>query len=174
MNTNIQIFLLCPISENQKPINNYIGLKENSLTSWTTLSNKKYNRKLYFLFLSFFLTISFLRIYSFLGFYYFYDWFLENIFFASFCVLFLLSTILFRWLQIENTFQTARIFYEESSWYDGQTWEKPLILIKNDRLLSSQKIRPVRKRIQQTFFYTLYSTFTFTFFIFLLFFFLKL
>ena len=45
MNTNIKIFLLCPVPDDQKPINEYIGLKENQLTNWTTLSKKKLSKK---------------------------------------------------------------------------------------------------------------------------------
>ena len=29
MNTKLKFFLLCPVPEDQKPINEYIGLKEN-------------------------------------------------------------------------------------------------------------------------------------------------
>ena len=42
MNSNIKIFLLCPVPETQKPINEYIALKENFLTNWTTLRKEKY------------------------------------------------------------------------------------------------------------------------------------
>ena len=42
MNFNIKIFLLCPIPEEQKPINEYIALKENNLTNWITLPKKQY------------------------------------------------------------------------------------------------------------------------------------
>ena len=62
MNTNIKIFLLCPVPEEQKPINVYIGLKENPLTNWTTLSNKNYEKKLVSIASSFFFLISLLRI----------------------------------------------------------------------------------------------------------------
>jgi len=47
MNSNIKLFLLCPVPEDQKPINEYIGLKENPLTNWTTLSKKKLFRESY-------------------------------------------------------------------------------------------------------------------------------
>ena len=30
MNPNIKIFLLCPVPEEQKPLNEYINLKENT------------------------------------------------------------------------------------------------------------------------------------------------
>ena len=46
MKTNIKIFLLCPVPDDQKPINEFIGLKENLLTSWTTLSQKNYKKKI--------------------------------------------------------------------------------------------------------------------------------
>jgi hypothetical protein len=46
MNSNIKIFLLCPVPETQKPINEYIGLKENFLTNWTTLNKDKYYKKM--------------------------------------------------------------------------------------------------------------------------------
>tara|TARA_B110000503_G_C6796818_1_gene269452 strand:+ start:170 stop:373 length:204 start_codon:yes stop_codon:yes gene_type:complete len=41
----------------------------------------------------------------------------------------------------------SRVFYEEASWFDGKIWEKPFFLIKNDKLLSSQKIQPILKRL---------------------------
>ena len=60
MNTNIKIFLLCPVPDDQKPINEYIGLKENQLTNWTTLSKKNYQKKIFQLFIFNFLFLSFL------------------------------------------------------------------------------------------------------------------
>ena len=42
MNFNIKVFLLCPVPEDQKPINDYINIKENSLINWTMSSFKKY------------------------------------------------------------------------------------------------------------------------------------
>ena len=41
MNLNIKIFLLCPIPDDQKPINEYINLKENDFTNLMLLSKKK-------------------------------------------------------------------------------------------------------------------------------------
>ena len=42
MNLNIKIFLLCPIPDDQKPINEYISLKKNPFTNWIQYSKKKY------------------------------------------------------------------------------------------------------------------------------------
>jgi Conserved in the green lineage and diatoms 27 len=150
MNTNIKIFLLCPIPEDQKPINQYLGLKENTLTSWTTLSTTKYQQKIISLYGLFFGLISLVRFSSFQGLSYVFDWIFENLFLSTNFLLVLFFIILSRWVQIQNQFNQARFFYEETSWYDGQIWEKPFLLIKNDQLIRSQKITPIIQRIQQT------------------------
>ena len=62
MTPDIKIFLLCPIPEDQKPINEYIDFKENILTNWTKLSTKIYIKNLcltYFFFFSIFSIFSF-------------------------------------------------------------------------------------------------------------------
>lgn len=150
MNTNIKIFLLCPIPDEQKPINQYIGLKENLITNWTTLSTQKYQKKILFFYIIFFTIISIFQLYSLKGMNYLFDWILYNLSITTIFILFLFLINLSRWLQIKSQFQKARFFYEETSWYDGQIWEKPFLLIKNDKLISTQKISPIIKRIQKT------------------------
>ena len=51
---------------------------------------------------------------------------------------------LFFWFQASTTQKRLKepiVFYEEGSWFDGQIWEKPFSVIKNDRLLASQKMK---------------------------------
>jgi hypothetical protein len=57
-----------------------------------------------------------------------------------------------RWKQVEKEFNEPRLFYEEASWYDGQVWEKPFSILKNDKLISTQKIKPILERISRTIF----------------------
>jgi hypothetical protein len=159
---NIKFFLLCPIPEDQKPINEYIGLKENPLTNWTTLSKKQYERKLISLFSGSFLFFCFL---NFSEFEFVENWFVETLlwstlFFVSFCFL-----LIFRWSQVMNRFTDSRLFYEESSWYDGQIWEKPLMIIKNDRLIATQKIQPILNRLKRTTYFFSYISFLLVFFL---------
>jgi len=149
MNTNIKIFLLCPIPDGQKPINEYINLKENFLTSWLTLKSEKYLLALskFYLFF-FFLSNFFLVIINFKT--SLFQYFL-GCFFLTNCFLFLFYFINFlRWKENEDHLSNSRVFYEEGSWYDGQIWEKPFLLIKNDRLLVKQKIQPILGRIKRT------------------------
>ena len=153
MNSNIKLFLLCPVPEEQKPINEYIGLKENPLTNWTTLSKKNYFGKvirlssvIYFLFsLVTFSERSFGL-----------DWIASNVFWTTLCLIFFYFVLLWRWNQVKIRFNESRLFYEEASWYDGQIWEKPFLLIKNDRLISTQKIDPILERLWSTLWFFIY------------------
>jgi hypothetical protein len=152
MSSNIKIFLLCPVPEEQKPINAYIGLKENQLTNWTTLSKKNYEKKLISLFSFFFITVSFCRFSVFTDNRYLFEWFLFNVVISLNFLFFLILIIFSRWKQIEKDFNEPRLFYEEASWYDGQVWEKPFSILKNDKLISTQKIKPILERITRTIF----------------------
>lgn len=148
MNLNIKIFLLCPIPDDQKPINEYINLRKNSFSNLLTLEKTKYGKKILSIFFTFFcltglLTFPFSETSV--------DqellpWFLTNCF-TSACLLYISFWVLFaRWKQLENKLSASRLFYEEASWYDGQLWEKPFSIIKNDRLLASQKMKPLLSR----------------------------
>ena len=159
MNTNIKIFLLCPIPDDQKPINQYIELKENLITNWTTLSTKKYEKKIFSFYSLFFSIISLFQFSSLKGIDYLFDWVLYNLNITTSFLLFFFLINLSRWFQIKSQFEKARFFYEETSWYDGQIWEKPFLLIKNDKLINTQKINPIIKRIQKTIFQLLFFNF---------------
>ena len=139
MNLKIKIFLLCPIPEDQKPINQYINLKEDNITNLINLEQKNF----LFLFLSFFFFISLIRFENFN--------LINNKFFfylvnseISLLFLFLIYfSIYFRLKDLETKFNKSTLFYEEASWYDGQIWNKPLSILKNDRLLKIKEINPL-------------------------------
>jgi hypothetical protein len=145
MNFNIKIFLLCPVPEDQKPINQYINMKENSFLNWTMFSFQKY----IFQIISGFSLLFPLFLICFLNFTPFSVLEIGKIFVISSTIFFLLLYL--RWSDINQRLIQARVFYEEASWFDGKIWEKPFFLIKNDKLLSAHKIEPIRQRL----FYTL-------------------
>ena len=41
-----------------------------------------------------------------------------------------------------------RITYEESGWYDGQEWEKPLEWREKDLLIAQHQVKPVLGRLR--------------------------
>ena len=146
MNFNIKIFLLCPIPDEQKPINEYLTLKEKDFTKLLLLNSTNYFFKIFSYFLSFFalgFLVSFLISLK-------TKVILFNLFFAI-TSLFLTFFVNFAsWSQISNRFRNSRIFYEEGSWYDAQIWEKPIELIKNDKLINNLKMKPILKRLLKT------------------------
>ena len=163
MKTNIKIFLLCPVPDDQKPINEFIGLKENLLTSWTTLSHKNYKKKLTIFFRNIFIVVSLITCYQIINnTIEVQTWFLYNLITTTLFIIGLLLINIFRWTQVKMKFENAQLFYEEGSWYMGQIWQKPLPIIKNDKLIVTQKVIPLLNRIFQT------SIFFINFFTFLL------
>ena len=58
----------------------------------------------------------------------------------GFLFIFFSLLIFFRWQEIKKLFLKTRFFYEESSWFNIYCWEKPLLVMKNDRLLATQKL----------------------------------
>ena len=146
MNLNIKIFLLCPIPDDQKPINEYINLKENDFTNLMLLSKKNYFSKIFINFLiGFVLATPLTFLFNVNS-----QLFVYNSFYSISFLIVNFFINLSRWSQLLKRFRSSRLFYEEGSWYDGQYWEKPLELIKNDKLLTSQKIKPILKRIIKT------------------------
>ena len=154
MTINIKTFLLCPVPDDQKPINEYLNLKENKFLNWGNLNtnkNKKFLGTIFLTFFSFF-SITQFQTFSFAIFF--------EIFFNTLIIIqFFLFVILIRWITINQKFQNSRLIYEEASWYDGQIWEKPFFLIKNDKLISTQKIEPILEEIIKSFFISLFLLF---------------
>ncbi|MEM8832379.1 MAG: CGLD27 family protein, partial [Cyanobacteria bacterium P01_G01_bin.19] len=62
-----------------------------------------------------------------------------------------ISRIYLGWKYIKDRLKSDRIFYEESGWYDGQTWIKPTAMLNRDRLVASYEIEPILNRLQKTY-----------------------
>lgn len=55
------------------------------------------------------------------------------------------------WYYVSDRLTSATVFYEESGWYDGQTWIKPEEVLNRDRLIATYEIKPILRRLQLTF-----------------------
>ncbi len=53
------------------------------------------------------------------------------------------------WSYVNRRLVAERINYEESGWYDGQVWEKPLAWRQQDLLVSQHQVRPVLARVRR-------------------------
>jgi hypothetical protein len=121
MNPNIKFFLLCPIPEDQKPINEYIQLKGNVFLALLKKNSVP------FLFVLLIILM------------------LNKIFLFLFFILFFF--LFFRFYELSKKLIQSRIVYEEASWYDSQIWEKPFIIIKNDKLIYNQFVKKFKKQL---------------------------
>lgn len=147
MKSLIKRFLLCPVPDDQKPINQYIEGKENIFTSFLfEPSNKKLEKALNISVFSFL----FCFVVQFSGNIALLLNSLRGSIIVNFSILLgLFAITLFRWGEIYNLFSSSSVIYEEASWFDSQFWEKPFFIIKNDTFLATQKLRPQLKSLSK-------------------------
>ncbi|MBD2298152.1 MULTISPECIES: CGLD27 family protein [Nostocales] len=70
---------------------------------------------------------------------------------ASLGVIFVLLRMYLGWRYVRDRLYSTTVFYEESGWYDGQTWIKPQEILARDRLIVTYEIKPILQRLQFTF-----------------------
>jgi hypothetical protein len=140
----------CPVPSEQQPVNEYEHLKQTWLFSWATLNLSAYCWKFLGLGLWSGILIGPIAAASFPP--------------SKFPLLFAVATsvgitailslvllrILLGWYYVRDRLQSEQIFYEESGWYDGQTWQKPPEILTRDRLIVSYQIDPMLYRLKQT------------------------
>ena len=140
----------CPVPKEQQPINEFIELSKSII-----FSSPK-TKKTLILFLIKFWVISFaifLIISS--GSVYFKTSILKYIllsFFSSLSIPLLISIRLYLgWNHIFKRLTSEKVEYEESGWYDGQVWIKPLVLREKESLIASIEVKPILKNLIQIF-----------------------
>jgi Conserved in the green lineage and diatoms 27 len=70
---------------------------------------------------------------------------------AAIGVVLALARLYLGWSYISERLVSPTIFYEESGWYDGQTWKKPEEVLTRDRLIFTYEIKPIIRRLKLTF-----------------------
>jgi hypothetical protein len=61
----------------------------------------------------------------------------------------LLSRQWLGWTYIRRRLMSESVDYEESGWYDGQVWEKPLAWRQRDLLVARHQVAPVLGRLHR-------------------------
>jgi len=140
----------CPVPREQQPTNEFIELSKSNIFSWP-----KTKKSLIFALIKFWAAsfILFLIISS--GSVYFKTSLLKYIllsFFSSLSIPLLISIRLYLgWNHVYKRLTSERVEYEESGWYDGQVWIKPLILKEKESLIASIEVKPILKNLIQIF-----------------------
>ena len=140
----------CPVPLEQQPINEFIELSKSNIYSWPK-TKKSLILELFKFWLGAF--ILFLVISS--GSIYFKTSILKYIllsFFSSLSIPLLISIRLYLgWNHVFKRLNSERVEYEESGWYDGQVWIKPLVLKEKESLIASNEVKPILKNLIQIF-----------------------
>ena len=140
----------CPVPREQQPTNEFIELSKSKIFSWPKTKKSLIITLVKFWMVAF---VLFLVISS--GSVYFKTSLLRYIllsFFSSLSIPFLISIRLYLgWNHIFNRLISEKIEYEESGWYDGQIWEKPLALKEKESLIASIEVKPILKNLIQIF-----------------------
>ncbi len=140
----------CPVPKEQQPINEFIELSKS-----TIFSSPKTKKTLILVLIKFWVIsfAIFLIISS--GSVYFKTSILKYIllsFFSSLSIPLLISIRLYLgWNHIFKRLTSEKVEYEESGWYDGQVWIKPLVLREKESLIASIEVKPILKNLIQIF-----------------------
>jgi len=138
----------CPVPKEQQPTNEFLELS-NSKVFALAKTSKKFSIILISTWLVAFLI--FLVISS--GSSYFHTYLLKYIFlsfFGSLSIPLLITIRLFLgWTHIYKRLTSEIIEYEESGWYDGQIWNKPIELKEKESLIASIEVKPILKNLTQ-------------------------
>ncbi|QDZ39155.1 DUF1230 family protein [Euhalothece natronophila Z-M001] len=140
----------CPVPIEQLPINEYEKLKASWPFRWVTLTGGGYVRKLLWVWIWGWIIAGPITAASFPPSGTPIQFFLCGSLAASLLVVFFLVRLYLGWSYIRTRLEKALIPYEESGWYDGQTWEKPEQVLSRDRLIVSYQIQPIFQRLRMT------------------------
>ena len=134
----------------QRPINEYKALKNSFNFTWTLSESKYFFKNLSLIFI-FFIGLSSIVVVTNRN----WEMYLVKSILEIFCSsLFLCFLILCRfylaWSYIYKRLMNATVNYEESGWYDGQTWVKTSEILLQDKLIGTYELLPKINRLKIT------------------------
>ena len=140
----------CPVPREQQPTNEFIELSKSKIFSWPKTKKSLITILIKFWAGAFglFLVISSGSVYIKTS---LFRYILLS-FFSSLSIPLLISIRLFLgWNHIFKRLTSEKVEYEESGWYDGQVWEKPLVLKEKASLIASIEVKPILINLIQIF-----------------------
>ena len=135
--------LICPVPLNQRPLNEFNSISNSWIISWPLLEKNIFYRKLIYSWIII-MPISLIISYG-------SNYLRHNIFDLTFISLttslllpiLLLSRQWLSWIYIYKRLNSENIEYEETGWYDGQVWEKPIDWRAKDLLIAQYQVKPI-------------------------------
>ena len=142
--------IICPVPLNQRPLNEFNSIRNSWIISWPLHNKIIFYRNLLYSWIII-TPISFLISYGSSS-------LKDNIFdltLVSLTASLILPILLLirqwlSWIYIYKRLNSEKIEYEESGWYDGQTWEKPIDWRAKDLLIAQHQVKPILNQIEIT------------------------
>tara|TARA_Y100001968_G_C18926442_1_gene512216 strand:+ start:7 stop:504 length:498 start_codon:yes stop_codon:yes gene_type:complete len=140
--------IICPVPLTQRPLNEFNTIRNSWIISWPLLDKIIFYRNLFY---SWILITPISLIISYGS-----NSLRNNIFDLTFISLtasltfpvLLLSRQWLSWTYIYKRLNSENIEYEESGWYDGQIWEKPIDWRAKDILIAQYQVKPILNHIR--------------------------
>ena len=140
----------CPVPRDQQPTNEFIELSKSNFFSWP-----KTKKSLITVLIKFWLGAFILFVAISSGSVYFEKSILKYILLSLFCSLSIPLLISIRlylgWNHVFKRLTSEKVEYEESGWYDGQVWQKPLVLKEKESLIATIEVKPILNNLIQIF-----------------------
>ena len=140
--------IICPVPLSQRPLNEFNSIRNSWIISWPLLERNVFYRKLiysWFFISPVSLTISYGS-----------DYLKNNI--IELTIVSFTASIIFpililtrqwlSWIYIYKRLNSENIEYEETGWYDGQIWEKPIDWRAKDLLIAQYQIKPILNHLE--------------------------
>lgn len=139
------------VPANQRPVNELAQLRDGQLYSWATLEGSQYARRLVTVWLGMFALVSGPIAYQ------TFDpsqqpieWAVAGCLGSLVVVVLVVLRIYLGWAYVGDRLLSAAVPYEETGWYDGQTFQKPPEVLARDRLLGSYEVKPKLALLKRT------------------------
>ncbi len=134
---------ICPVPLDQRPLNEFNNIRNSWISSWPLLEKSIFYKKLVY---SWIIVTPISAIISYGS-----NCLRNNTVLLTFISLtasllfpiLLLSRQWLSWTYIYKRLNSENIEYEETGWYDGQIWEKPIDWRAKDLLIAQHQIRPI-------------------------------
>ena len=140
----------CPVPKEQQPTNEFIELSKSIIFSWP-----KTKKSLILILIKFWVGTFALFLLISSGSVYFKTSLIKYIllsFFSSLSIpLLIIIRLYLGWKHVFKRLTSERVEYEESGWYDGQVWQKPLVLKEKESLIATIEVKPILNNLIQIF-----------------------
>ena len=137
----------CPVPNSQRPIEEFKQLRESWFFSWAIKSRSNIYKNLIVSWIIIFPIIFTISTGSFSLKGYPLKMLEISSIFSLIVPLILTIRLLVGWNYILKRLVSEQVEYEESGWYDGQTWEKPLEWREKDLLIANYEVKPIIKQL---------------------------